>query len=211
LDLEEVMPLFKFRSEEKFGYALDIILNRRLYCADWRDMNDIMEGWAVPCVDKVYNGEVAYSKVAEAKGNLRVCSLSTTFKSHLLWAHYASGFKGMAIEVDVPGHLIEDVICLSDISDGFPETTYPELIAKECLRRKHTDWEYECEVRIIQREEYVNNVSVIRVIAGSRMDKALLKTLYKACHLQGIGLCGLGFVNNEILTLSINDAGIFTE
>ena len=148
------MSQFKFRSEEQFGYALDIILNRRLYCADWRDMNDLMEGQAVPCVDKVYSGEIAYNKVVEAKKDLRVCSLSTTFQSHLLWAHYANGFRGMAVEIEVPSHLLTNVRCLDDISEDFPDTTDPELIAKECLRRKHTDWKYECEVRVIQREKY---------------------------------------------------------
>lgn len=205
------MSQFKFRSVEQFGYALDIIINRRLYCADWREMNDIMEGWAVPDVDKVYSGKIAYSKVVEAKGNMRVCSLSTTFNSHLLWAHYASGFKGMAIEVEVPADLLTDVICLPDISENFPDTTDPELIAMECLRRKHTDWKYECEVRVIQCEKYIEDVSVTRVIVGSRVDKVLLKTLHLVCGQQGIEFCGLGFSGNEIVTLSINEGGHLAE
>jgi hypothetical protein len=34
----------------------------------------------------------------------RICSLSKTFDSHLLWAHYASGFSGLAVEVELPDH-----------------------------------------------------------------------------------------------------------
>lgn len=204
------MPQFKFRSEEQFRYALDIILNRRLYCADWREMNDIMEGGAVPDVDKVYSGEIAYSNVVEAKSDFRVCSLSTTFNSHLLWAHYANGFKGMAIEVEVPSKLLVDVKCLDDISEDFPDVTDPELIAKECLRRKHIDWLYEREVRVIQRSEWVD-AEVKRVIVGSRMDKALLKTFHLLCDQQGIEFCGLGFSGNKIVALSIDGDEMLVE
>jgi len=204
-------PVFKFRSEEQFGYAMDIILNKRLYCADWRKMNDPMEGGAVPDVDKVYSGEIAYNKVVDVKQKLRICSLSTTFNSHLLWAHYANGFKGMSIEVDVPVGLLTEVICTDDLSDNFPDTRDPELIARECLRRKHAEWEYEREVRIIQHGQYVDNVLVRRVIVGHRMNKSLLKTLYKVCGLQDIEFCGLGFSGNEIVSLPINGDGMIVD
>jgi hypothetical protein len=204
-------PLFKFRSEEQFGYAMDIILNKRLYCADWRKMNDPMEGWAVPDVDKVYSGKIAYNKVIDVKQKLRVCSLSTTFNSHLLWAHYANGFKGMAIEVDVPVDLLTEVECVNDLSENFPNTKDPELIARECLRRKHAEWKYEREVRIIQRTEYVEDIAVRRVIAGHLMEKSLLKTLHTACKLLKIEFCGLGFSDNEIVLLSIDGDGKIVE
>jgi hypothetical protein len=204
-------PLFKFRSEKQFSYAMDIILNKRLYCADWREMNDPMEGWAVPDVEKVYSGEIAYNKVIDVKQNLRVCSLSTTFNSHLLWAHFANGFKGMAIEVDVPVDLLTEVKCINDLSENFPNTKDPELIARECLRRKHAEWEYEREVRIIQRAQYVKDVLVRRVIVGHRMNKSLLKTLNKVCGLEEIEFCGLGFSGNEIVTLPLNGDGMIVE
>ena len=38
------MKAYKFRASSQFDATLDIIFNRRLYCADWSRLNDPMEG-----------------------------------------------------------------------------------------------------------------------------------------------------------------------
>ncbi|MGD9874527.1 MAG: hypothetical protein AB7T27_09695 [Kiritimatiellia bacterium] len=38
------MKAYKFKSAAQIPHALDIILNNRLYCADWSSLNDPMEG-----------------------------------------------------------------------------------------------------------------------------------------------------------------------
>ncbi|MCR4290198.1 MAG: hypothetical protein NUV86_08055 [Candidatus Scalindua sp.] len=35
--------------------------------------------------------------ISDAKRKYKICSLSGTFDSHLLWSHYAGGFDGVAI------------------------------------------------------------------------------------------------------------------
>src|SRR5262249_29405140 len=58
------------------------------------------------CTYTVGNGRRSYSdlidEIIRSKKGLLVCALSQTFDCHLLWAHYASGFRGLAIEVDLP-------------------------------------------------------------------------------------------------------------
>src|SRR4051812_9219826 len=99
------MRAFKFRASAQIEYALDILFNRRLRCSDWRRLNDPMEGLFAystradePYVQRMVKG------IGEAKSQYKVCSLSADFQSHLLWSHYANGFDGVAIEVELPEH-----------------------------------------------------------------------------------------------------------
>lgn len=101
------MPLviaYKFRSSSQIPFALDIIFERRLYCSDWWSLNDIVEG--TPVISCPRGRQQQFLAHAEAvqkhMEGLRVCSLSLTFNSHLLWAHYASSWDGLALEVELP-------------------------------------------------------------------------------------------------------------
>jgi hypothetical protein len=177
----EEISLYKFRSSAQFGYAMDIILNRRLYCSPWQEMNDIQEGWGLPDFEKIESGQISYEAFYAHRKDLMVCSLSGTCKSHLMWAHYANGFDGLAIEVVVPSENVVPVLCLPDINESFPKTNDPEELAKESLRRKLECWEYEGEARVIQKERWFENIQVKSVIVGSRMDDGLFKTLFAVC------------------------------
>ncbi|HFD32509.1 MAG TPA: hypothetical protein ENJ28_07405 [Gammaproteobacteria bacterium] len=95
------MKAYKFRSAAQIGFAFDILINRRLYCADWRNLNDPMEGMFVYGSDSSQESEISkrVKGIVSAKRKYKVCSLAGTFDSHLLWSHYAGGFDGVAIEV----------------------------------------------------------------------------------------------------------------
>jgi len=86
------------------------------------------------------------------KKKIKVCSLSTTFDCHLLWAHYAAGFTGMAIEVELPDRdskikpvTYEGVFASVNIENE----TIPAETAKRILSSKYVEWKYEEEVRIL--------------------------------------------------------------
>lgn len=187
------MKAYKFRGADQIPFALDIILNNRLYCADWRDFNDSCEGMFF-----ALEGDLEYEKIVEAvireKKEIRICSLSKTYDSHLLWAHYASGFSGLAIEVDLPeGH--PEIKKKVDCSKGFTRLTEddkrdPSKIADKLLSSKHKDWAYEKETRILRRGEWfpLPN-SVRRVICGHRMNPAMLEALRIICDKKGIEIC----------------------
>src|SRR3712207_4421718 len=98
------MRAYKFRTPAQLSFALDILYERRLYCADWRTLNDPMEGAFYFEASKAKAEEVKrrVEEVIIAKRPKRVAALSGTLDSHLLWAHYAAGFTGLALELDLP-------------------------------------------------------------------------------------------------------------
>jgi hypothetical protein len=201
---------YKFRGAEQFHLGLDIIFNQRLYCADWAMLNDPMEGLFVFSASPGSDGRgpSGVEQISSEKKRYRVCSLSKTFDCHLLWAHYASGFSGMAIEVDLPQGApdVYDVsyrgvyACLNQ-----EECLDPEQAAKAVLTSKYKEWEYEQEVRILLNswqqpgdQYYTLNQPVTRVIAGQRMTPALLQALKIICKDRGIKLCTVGIGDEGI-------------
>lgn len=197
------MRAYRFRSSAKIEFALDILINRRLHCSDWRALNDPMEGLFL----YVTNGQETWAEravkgIGDAKSRYRVCSLSRSFQSHLLWAHYASGFDGLAIEVDLPDDdprvrevEYRGVFAFLDEEDLRNE----EEAARTILFSKNEEWRYEKEIRILSAEQYYwLERPIRRVIAGHRMNQALFQTLHMVCEREGI----------EFTKIGIGDEGI---
>lgn len=189
------MIAFKFRPATQLGYAFDIILNDRLYCADWSALNDPMEGMFA-FDHKSANeadGKRTVADIIREKKQLRVCSLSETFDSHLLWSHYASGFTGLAIEVELPDDspVVRRVNYRSEFEPalGGSEIDAPRA-ATEILCSKYKEWAYEKEVRIIQQDVHFPLAAqpAYHVIAGHRMEPALFKALDLICCSMAIRL-----------------------
>lgn len=189
---------YKFRSSSQLPFALDIIFNSRLYCADWRNLNDPMEGMFVysygTAEGRDYKEEVA--QIIEHKKRLKICSLSKTFDCHLLWAHYASGFDGLAIEVELPDR--SPVIKSVDYRGVFASVSFdmpmpPDRAAEEVLSSKYREWSYEQEVRVLQQDDwYKLPKPVNHVIAGHRMNPALFEALRIICEHKNITLSRTG-------------------
>ena len=197
------MRAFKFRPSTKIEFALDILINRRLHCADWRALNDPMEGLFVYATDgQESRTERVVKGIGDAKSRYRVCSLSRDFQSHLLWAHYAGGFDGLAIEVDLPDDDLRvrevqyrGVFAFLDQNDLQDE----EEAARTILFSKNDEWRYEQEIRILSPEPYYDLERPIRrVIVGHRMNQALFRTLHMVCEREGI----------EFTKIGIGDEGI---
>jgi len=123
-----------------------------------------------------------------------------------LWAHYASGFDGVAVEVDLPkkdlGHTFHDVVYQSrnpeaDLHGNEPTSKKAMFI----LKHKHTDWAYEEEVRIIQEDEYYPIIKPARIIVGHRFNTGRLPDLRHACE-----------ENNVLLKRTrLEDEGVFID
>src|SRR5574340_457343 len=191
--MERYVKAYKFRAASQIPFALDIIFNNRLYCSDWRNLNDPMEGmfaYSYRSTDeRDYKKEV--DEIVRHKKRLKVCSLSKTFDCHLLWAHYASGFDGLAIEVDLPENspFVRNVEYRGVFgSVSFDGPVYPDQAAEQILSSKYHEWKYEQEVRILQEDEwYQLEKPVSRVIAGHRMNPALFEALRIICDHTKIG------------------------
>lgn len=187
------MLAYKFRSADRLDWAFDIILKERFRCSDWRLLNDPMEGQFV-CTYTLGNGRRSYSELIDEiirhKKRLLVCALSRTFNCHLLWAHYASGFRGVAIEVDLPDddQNVRPIQYRGVFAQAsFDHADNPEEFAIQILSSKYREWEYEREVRILHTGEWYKLRNPIRcVIAGHRMDAAVFEALQIICNTKNI-------------------------
>ncbi len=200
------MRAYKFKGAAQIPHAFDIIFNSRLYCADWSTLNDPMEGMfaysyesAEKQVDDIKN---VVAQIVREKKQLRVCSLSETFDCHLLWSHYASGFSGLAIEVELPDN--SPAIRKVGYRGVFAGVTLDgrvnaQVAAEKILSSKYSEWSYEREIRVLYRESYFPlTVPVKHVIAGHRMEQALFDALNFICHKRGIRFSRTGIGDERI-------------
>ncbi|MCW8831230.1 MAG: DUF2971 domain-containing protein [Gammaproteobacteria bacterium] len=114
------MKLYKFRSLDNMDYALDIILNERLYCPEYSELNDPFEGLFNQLMPGSFdsgfdNGFSTSNKTISNVDELladsyhtRVCSLTSDLHDVRLWSHYADSHRGIAIELDFTNR-IDDV------------------------------------------------------------------------------------------------------
>lgn len=192
------MLAYKFRSASQIEFVFDILLKRRVYCADWNRLNDPMEGMFAtvhrnaerPFVQQAVMG------IRDAKRRYKIASLAGTFDCHLLWAHYAGGFDGVAIEVDLPDN--DPAIRRVDYRGVFAFVDLDNLqdedrAARTILFSKYNEWSYEREIRILHdRDFYELERPVRRVIAGHRMGEALFDALHLVCDKLGIDMRRVG-------------------
>ncbi|MGA2440599.1 MAG: hypothetical protein ABSH08_06555 [Tepidisphaeraceae bacterium] len=196
------MVAFKFRGEDDFcKHTLDIIDKQRLYCADWTCLNDPMEAHFLFVRRSVADENAFLERLKRAKHGFKVCSLSAKFTSRLMWGHYAAGFRGVAIEVDLP-----DVDWIKPIDyrehiiriDG-SDYTCVEDEARDILFTKYKVWCYEKEIRIQSSEEFYKlDKPIARVIFGNRIKPENLKQLETRCQRMQFILC----------RASLSDAGL---
>jgi hypothetical protein len=120
----------------------------------------------------------------------------------LLWSHYAGGFDGLAIELDLPENhpnvrriKYRGVFAFLDMDQVLDEDEAARLI----LFSKYQEWSYEKEIRILSETDfYVLPRPVRRVIAGHRMNQALFKTLHLVCDRRNITFCKVGIGDEGI-------------
>ena len=192
------MKAYKFRGADQIPFALDIMFNNRLYCADWTRLNDPVEGTFVYSYasDSGNDYKKEVDKIIEEKKKLKVCSLSLTFDCHLLWSHYASGFSGLAIEVELPDDNPE--VKVVDYRGVFAFVSMEQHrnaseTADRVLSSKYNEWAYEKEVRILKRGEWFDLPSPVRrIICGHRMNPSMFEALRIICERKEITINRIG-------------------
>jgi hypothetical protein len=141
-------------------------------------------------------------EIIREKQRIKICSLSRTFDCHLLWAHYASGFDGVAVEVDLPDRSSQvKTVAYRGVFAGvsIEHIVNPAKTARKILASKYREWEYEREVRILHHGEWFPlKRPVQRVIAGHRMQPSLFRALQIVCHQKGIPFCKTGIGDEGI-------------
>lgn len=187
------MKAYKFRAVEDLHFVIDILFNKRLYCCRTEVLNDIREADVRVGNDKGRETEIIKygEEVGKQLKELRVCALTKSFNNHVVWAHYAGGYTGVAIEVELDDDDVTEVvygdefIFLSQLIDSHS----PEAAARQVLARKYKDWSYEGEIRLISKSEfYPLSHPISRVIVGPRTNTALVSALHVMCSHFGIPL-----------------------
>jgi hypothetical protein len=187
------MKLYKYRSLQNLEFVLDIILNGRLHCTEYQNLNDPFEGlFFSTFYPRRVNGMIPISiskrKILKSVKNLsillskiKICSLSSTLKDVRLWSHYADGHKGIAIEIDFPNELpsVHEVTYVDELRE-YSVSWLTDPTSEEVLSFKTRHWKFEKEYRIIQEEEFFSIAGLISAIyAGIRTSDNHLALLRK--------------------------------
>lgn len=192
------MLLYKFRSFDELEYLLDILVKERLYCCEYRRLNDPFEGMFYSIYYRGYVPGLALTAsrpldelktqsvddlLVEAKEK-HVCSLSSDFSDVRLWSLYAGGHTGVALEIDFSGieSDVKRVTYLSELPEyGMTLLTNPA--ASDVLTKKTKHWEYENEYRIIGESQYYPIPGRIRrILAGPRARPERLELLHRVTN-----------------------------
>lgn len=191
------MKLYKYRPLGNCRFIQDIVLNERLHCAKYNDLNDPFEGLFFSIVHPRHLGLPSLfrqtptvkcvGEMSSVINNRRICCLSSTLKEVRMWSHYADGHRGIAIEMEFPNvppsvHEVTYVDYLPEYEEGLTFlTNLSGPTSDEILLFKTRHWEYEREYRVIQEEEYFSIAGCISTIyAGIRTsddDLTLLRKL----------------------------------
>lgn len=190
--------LYKYRSVENWKYVQDIFVNRRLWAASFRTLNDPMEGLLY-----LFDTEVSKSyreAVRVASGRLRVCSLCFKRDNALLWSYYADGHRGIAVgvwvldraspRVDKPERVNYDNTV--NIDPKAERSKAPAAVAKSVLTQKLMIWKHEAEHRVFTTQRYVP-VEIGEIVLGcaiSKSDASKVRTA-AARHLPSVSVVQL--------------------
>ena len=147
--------LYKYKSLDNFKFFVDIILKKRLYAANYQNLNDPMEGYYLYSDEpNSPNSPNLVDVIKDKKQKLRIVSLSRNANHLLMWSHYANGHRGVAIgvEVDRTKYLVKRI----DYTNNFLKLNdlnglTPQEMAELILSSKISVWSYEEEERILLR------------------------------------------------------------
>ena len=89
-------PLYKYRTTDNWQFLEDIIVNRRLYAAPFRDLNDPMEGFYDPSdrIQKLDDYAGLARELLSQKHTVGICCFTDTPDNELMWTHYADSYTG---------------------------------------------------------------------------------------------------------------------
>lgn len=171
------MLLYKYRSTSDFRRFVDIILHNRLYASPYFELNDPLEGHYL--YNREETSQTIINEMRNGKSKVRICSLSDTQNDHLMWSHYADGYRGVVIGVIVTVADDEELVRI-EYMDKLPFYSH-DVAPKQILSCKLNAWFYEREYRVFTSREYVQ-VEIKQIFLGHKMNennKTLVRNLTK--------------------------------
>lgn len=129
-----------------FERAKTIIETGKFWCQKLWGLNDPMEGVYRTSNSSKQIMDTVFSK----KNKYAICSFShpDALKCPLLWGHYANGFKGIAIEIEVADYTnIQEIDYIDDVRE-VDDSQAPDI--KKIITTKLNFWQYENEYRYLK-------------------------------------------------------------
>ena len=165
--------LYKYRSLKNFQRFVDILFNKRLYCALFTELNDPMEGffWHSTILP-----QKKLNKIMKEKFSYKICSLSQNWQSIGLWTFYADEGRGCCIGVEPTDNSWKKRVLQYDKDlQNFDELSrlYGEVEAIERIQNTKSDrWSNESEIRFIKqtKDKYIP-IRIKEIILGYKIDK----------------------------------------
>ena len=201
------------------------LVNNQLYLPTKDGLNDPTEGVygddALRMFFKVFskyshNVEEQYNKFTDKFRNVGVYSLSKSFDNELLWAYYASGHTGFAIEYDI------DILEQSLNYNAYAQQLYkfdveywndvPQIdistirgneiveMLKRFIGAKSSSWAHEKEIRLIFENTglfEIDNKAVTAIYFGCRMPDGDIDYIMEKLKGRGLKYFKMVNVNNS--------------
>lgn len=144
------MYLYHFTSLQ---HGLQSLCHGWVKLSKFDEMNDPFELLSIASNDKAVRAKIEKLKKHFAS-NTRLLCCSKSWKSPLLWSHYADRHKGVALKLKVPTKKVlhVDYIESRRMLNKDSWTEHKAGTKKEkywFLRAKHDGWEYEDEARLV--------------------------------------------------------------
>lgn len=170
------MILYKYRSFENLEFALDIFVNKRLYAANFRSLNDPMEGRFIYTKGMLSKTDI--KKIRGEKSEYKLLSLSETSTNMLMWSYYSEGHKGFVVGVKV-----NDSNATTDpveyVDDLKLENNHDGDVAKRILTKKLKLWTHEKEHRVFTQGHQFISVDIKELVFGIHTEERHVELLSK--------------------------------
>lgn len=153
------MKLYKFRPLgdcRSLCHAKKMLRTGEFWCSRFWELNDPMEGvYSFTRDDRDLVDQVFSDKAKHV-----VCSFSgnNALSNPLMWGHYANGFKGMAIEIEVSPDSVENIEQMDYVEGVADWSSMGQSLAieervKKILTTKLDRWKHEDEFRFLNVPE----------------------------------------------------------
>jgi len=148
-------------------FGLEAIKRQRIKVSKLNDLNDPFELFSIDVSDNEHRKTMRSFKRFYADSTLILC-FSKSWKSPLLWSHYADRHKGIALEFEIPDSLLFNVkyqkkrIQMDKVSNRKFST-----VSRMLLTTKYIEWKYEDESRMFLNKQDVINEKIMSFIEFS--------------------------------------------
>lgn len=160
--------LYKYRTFDSNGYALNSLITKTLHCSHPHTFNDPFD-MKIGCKSKSLFDKKTADLINMAIDAACVGCLTTDPADRLMWSHYADDHKGFCIEYDfnsLKKYFVPYPVVYSEtrplLDDFYPVTK--ETIRKHTMisiLTKDKKWEYENEWRVIKVPDDFTVISAV--------------------------------------------------